>query len=246
LYTNQVAPYFRAPHIFIGFPTRYIERKWDDSMRALPELEHRRLRSSASQRFGTALTEALFMTSRDGRTFRRWQEAFLRPGIQREGQWQYGDNYIAWHVVETASDMPGAPSELSLYATESYWTGNSNRLRRYTLRIDGFVSIQAPMSGGEWVSKPLIFDGNVLVINFSTSAAGSIQVEIQDESGKALPGYSLSDCAVIYGDELERTVAWKGGADVGRLAGTPVRLRWVLKDADLYSFRFRQRKSEEY
>ena len=36
LYTNQVKPYYRAPHILIGFPTRYIERGWSDSMRALP------------------------------------------------------------------------------------------------------------------------------------------------------------------------------------------------------------------
>jgi len=130
LYTNQVKPYYRAPHIFIGFPTRYIERGWSDSMRALPELEHRKLRAKAHLRYGTALTEALLMSSRDGRSFKRWGEAFLRPGLRTKDNWSYGDNYIAWQVVETKSHIPDAPDELSLYATESYWTGTSSQLRR--------------------------------------------------------------------------------------------------------------------
>jgi len=239
LYTNQIAPYHRAPHLFVGFPTRYVERGWSDSMRSLPELEHRKLRASAHLRYGTALTEGLFMTSRDGVTFKRWGEAFLRPGPERPGQWKYGDNYIAWHVVETKSDIPGAPNELSIYASEAYWTGTSNQLRRYALRIDGFVSMQSPLSGGEFVTKPLVFKGRHLIINFATSAAGSIRVEIQDPAGKPVGGFALADCPDIFGDAIERQVSWKNGADVSKLAGKPVRLRVVLKDADLYSLRFR-------
>ncbi|NOX53996.1 MAG: twin-arginine translocation signal domain-containing protein [Planctomycetes bacterium] len=238
LYTNQIKAYYRAPHIFIGFPTRYIERGWSDSMRALPELEHRKLRAQASLRYGTALTEGLLMASRDGVLFERWNEAFLRPGIQRPGTWHYGQQYIAWHVVETRSALPGAPNELSLYAGESYWTGNSSELRRYTLRIDGFVSVQAPMAGGELITKPITFAGKQLTLNFSTSAAGDIRVELQQPDGRPIPGFALDDCNVVFGDELERTVTWKSGSDLSRLAGQPVRLRFVLRDADLYSFRF--------
>ena len=57
------------------------------------------------------------MASRDGVTFKRWNEAFLPPGIEREGTWNYGQQYIAWHVVETKSALEGAPNELSLYAS---------------------------------------------------------------------------------------------------------------------------------
>ena len=238
LYTNQIKPYYRAPHIFIGFPTRYIERGWSDSMRALPELEHRQLRAKAHLRYGTALTEALLMSSRDGLTFMRWGEAFLRPGLRNKDNWSYGDNYIAWHVVETKSHMPDAPDELSLYATESYWTGNSSQLRRFTLRVDGFVSVEAPLAGGEVITKPLRFSGSKMLLNFSTSAAGGLRVEIQDGDGKPIPGFSLEDCPEVFGDSLERVVAWKQGPDVGRLARQTVRLRFVMKDADLYSFRF--------
>ncbi len=236
LYTNQVKPYHRAPHILIGFPTRYIERGWSDSMKALPEPEHRQQRASASPRYGTALTEALLMASRDGIKFRRWNEAFLRPGIQRPGTWNYGQQYVAWHLVETQSALAGAPNELSLYATESYWTGNGSALRRYTLRLDGFVSLSTPFKGGEVITKPLTFAGSQLTMNFATSAAGSLRVEIQDHAGKPINGYSLADCPEHFGDTVDRVVRWRNGPDLAQLAGKPVRLRFVLKDADLYSF----------
>jgi hypothetical protein len=238
LYTSQVKPYHRAPHIFIGFPTRYIDRGWSDSMKALPEPAHREARAEASKRYGTAITEALLMASRDGVKFKRWNEAFLRPGIERDGTWNYGHQYIGWHLVETKSALEGAPDELSLYASESYWTGTSSAVRRHTLRLDGFVSVNAPMAGGELITKPLIFTGNRLVLNFSSSAAGGIQIEIQDASGKPHTGFSLHDCQTVFGDAVARTVTWKGGSDIGALAGKPVRLRFDLKDADVFAFQF--------
>ncbi len=112
---------------------------------------------------------------------------FCRPGIEREGTWNYGQQYIAWHLVETKSALEGAPNELSLYATESYWTGTSSALRRYTLRLDGFVSVHAPMNGGELVTKPITFTGSQLALNFASSAAGGVRVEIQDAAGKPFP-----------------------------------------------------------
>jgi hypothetical protein len=238
LYTNQIKSYYRAPQILIGFPTRYTERGWSPSMRALPEAEHRQWRSRASQRYGMAISEGLLMASRDGVRFKRWNEAFLRPGIERDGTWNYGHQYIAWHVVETKSALAGAPNELSLYAVESYWTGNSSALRRYTLRLDGFVSAAAPMSGGELVTRPITFAGQRLSLNFSSSAAGGVRVEIQDTAGKPLPGFAAADCDDVFGDALDRSVTWKGKTDVGALAGKPVRLRFVLKDADVYAFQF--------
>jgi hypothetical protein len=141
-------------------------------------------------------------------------------------------------MVETKSADEGAPDELSFYATENYWMGKSDVLRRYTLRIDGFVSVNSPMSGGEMITRPLIFTGSKLLINFSTSAAGSIRVEIQDKNGKAFPGFSFEDCPDIFGDTIGREVNWKKGSTVSALKGKAVRVRFLLKDADLFSFRF--------
>ena len=238
LYTNQVSPYVRAPHLLIGLPTLYIERGWSPSMRALPDAEDREARANAHLRYGTALTEVQLMASRDGEYFKRWNEAFMRPGVERPGTWQYGHHFAANHAVVTKSALPGAGDELSIYSSESGWHGDSNALRRYTLRLDGFVSVNAPMKGGELTTKPVTFSGEDLELNFSTSAAGSLRVEIQDAAGKALEGFALDDCHEVFGNSVARTVSWKSDASVKSLAGKPVRLRFVLHDADLYAYRF--------
>ena len=241
LYTNQITPYYRAPHLFVGFPTRYVEHPWSESLEALPELEHRRMRAGISERYGAALTDGMFMSSRDGYSFYLWPESFIRPGLRPLDNWTYGDNFQNWGIVTTPSAFAGAPGELSFYVREGYWRDGVSTLRRYTLRVDGFASVQAPLSGGEVVTKPLIFGGRELVLNFSASAAGSIRVEVlRDQMNTPVEGFSLEDCVDLLGDDLERVVRWKDGRELGGLAGTPLRLRFVLKDADLFSFRFRE------
>jgi len=238
LYTNQIQPYFRAPHIFMGFPMRYNDRGWSPSMTELPGLEERQYRAKQHPRYGTTVTDAAFMTSRDGVTFHRWGEAFIRPVPARKDTWVYGDNFVFWGMIQTRSHLEGAPDEISLYATEGYWEGTFTSFRRYTLRMDSFVSAQAPLKGGKLLTKPLKFDGSQLEINFSTSAAGSVRVEIQDGAGKPVPGCTLADCNEQFGDQLDRIVSWKSGTDVSQLSGKTVQLLFELKDADLYAFQF--------
>src|SRR5262249_4467675 len=161
----------------------------------------------------------------------RWGEAFLRPGPERRDNWVYGDGYQNWGLVETRVDDPGASNEISVYSLENSWKSTC-RLRRFTLRIDGFVSVQGPLAGGELVTKALRFDARRLILHFATSAAGSIQVEIQDSDGRVVEGFALAECLEMFGDSLGRAVRWKQGDDLRRLAGKPVRLRFVLKDAD--------------
>ena len=238
LYTNQIKPYYRAPHILLGFPARYVDRGWVEATHHLPSLDLRQQRAQTHPRYGSAVTDGLLMSSRDGLTFNRWDEAFIRPGLRTQHNWAYGDNYIGWGMIETDSTEDDSPRELSLYSTESYFTGNSSRLRRYTIRIDGFASAYAPLGGGEIITKPLTFQGKTLAINFATSAGGSVYVEIQNAAGDPLPGFALADCHEIFGDAIEYAVKWQGGQDV-TLAEQPVRLRFVLKDADLYALRFK-------
>ncbi|MBI4340532.1 MAG: hypothetical protein HY680_11365, partial [Chloroflexi bacterium] len=66
-----------------------------------------------------------------------------------------------------------------------------------------------------------------------------VRVEIQDADGRPIPGYALEEGSELYGDEIEGVVPWRDGPDVSALAGRPVRLRFALKDADLYALRFR-------
>ena len=115
-------------------------------------------------------------------------------------------------------------------------------IQRYALRADGFASVAAPLEGGELITRPLLFDrmnGEVnLQINYSTSGAGSVRIEIQDVHGNAVPGLALADAEPNVGDAIDQPVRWQSGSNVSRLAGTPLRLRIVMHDADLYSFRF--------
>jgi len=238
LYTNQITPYHRAPHLLLGFPTRYLDRGWTAAAKALPRPDYRRVRAKDSPREGTAVTDGLLITSRDRRQFSVWPESFLRPGLRHTDSWFYGDTYQNWGLVETESHLPDAPPELSLYVTERTLQETGGRLRRYSLRLDGFVSLHAPLAGGELLTPPVTFTGTELRLNVSTSAAGSVKVELQDAAGQPLPGFTLADCDDLYGDDVDLRVTWRDQADLSRLRGQPVRLRFVLSDADVFSYRF--------
>ena len=213
-YTNATISYPRAPHIYMAFPKRFVPGR-----KVVPEHP------------GAGLSDGVFMTSRDGLHWdRTFLEAFLRPGRDRNN-WTERNMGIAWGIVQTADD------ELSLYWVENY-RHPTCRLRRGTLRVDGFASAYAGYAGGELLTHPLSFEGEELVLNYATSAAGSVRVELQDVDGNPLPGYTLEENEELYGDELERPVSWKG-ISLAALAEQPVRLRFVLRDADVYSLRFR-------
>ncbi len=190
-------------------------------------------------RYGTAITDGQFMTSRDGREFHRWDETFLRPGPERKHNWLYGDCYQSLGLLETRSEDPDAPPELSLYAVEDYWK-RATRLRRYTMRIDGFVSLHARRKPGAVVTRPLVFNGKELSLNFSTSTAGNVRVEIQDVGGILIPGFTLDDSDELFGDTLDRVVSWNEKTDLTTISGNPVRVRLVMSDADVYSLQFRR------
>ena len=139
LYTNQTTAYPRAPHIFLSFPKRFLPKR------------------NLTRHPGSGASDILLMSSRDGKKFHRWNEAFLRPGPQRE-RWVNRNNFVAWGIVETASHRKGVADELSFYSMEGYYSGDDCQMRRYTLRPDGFVSVHAPLSGGELLTKTFTFD----------------------------------------------------------------------------------------
>jgi hypothetical protein len=157
-------------------------------------------------------------------------EAWITPGMGLRN-WVSRSNYPALGIV------PTGPTELSVYVSR-HNAQKSAHVLRYTFRTDGFVSVRTGYRGGEMLTRPLAFAGKALEMNYSTSAAGSVRVEIQDAAGKPISGFALADCPEIIGDEIDRVVAWKHGADVSKLAGRPIRLRFAMQEADLYSIRF--------
>jgi hypothetical protein len=76
-----------------------------------------------------------------------------------------------------------------------------------------------------------------------------VRVELQDQAGNPLPGFALEDADELKGNSLQVPARWgaevigklrrpEGDPNVGALAGRPVRLRFVMRDARLYSFQF--------
>ena len=233
LYTNAIEPYFRDPSIFVGFPSRYVERPaWTPVYDRLPEPEKRKWRMEhGHKRYGLTLTDCIFIFSRDGQRFHRTDEAFMRPGPECPGNWVYGDCYPARTLVSTKSPF-GGDDELSLYTFDRHWTGLASRLHRWRLRQDGFVSRRATYAGQKVVTKPLVFAGKELLVNFSTSARGRMFVTIRDDAGRSIRSLEL------FGDKVDRVVDFADSGKVADFAGRPVTLEFEMSDADIYSFRF--------
>lgn len=76
LYTTLTQPYFRAPHIYLAFPTRFHPERGES-------------------------TDIMFMTTRGiSRYDRTFREAFIRPGLDPQ-RWGNRSNYAALNVVPT-------------------------------------------------------------------------------------------------------------------------------------------------
>jgi len=234
LYTNCVSQYYSGKHVFVGFPTRYVERtEWTDTFNKLCGLEKRAQRCKIHPRFGLAVTDCVFMTSRDGFKWKRYDEAISRPGPEEPTNWLYGDGYPAVGMIETPGIYPGTDNELSLYMSTNHWMGIPADLYRYTARIDGFVSYNATYKPQILTTKPFIYDGDELFINFATSAIGYLYIKIKSEDGNEINSYEL------FGDKIDRQVGFKDGSP-SQFKGKPVVMEIKMSDADIYSFVFKQ------
>ncbi len=243
LYENYIMPYYRAPHTLIGFPTRYMGRRsWTPNYDELCGVENRRERAGRDPRFGLAITDCTFLCSRDGENFKRYDEAFIRPGPENGRNWVYGDGYPTWGLIETPSDVRGAESEISLLVPEGSWIEPIGLTRR-TIRKDGFVSLHAGGTRDEFViTKPFIFEGKNLYANISTSARGHLYFTLSpwDDSQGMVPVWknprAVTSCE-IFGDAADRRIPFAEGA-IEALSGKLVVMTVRMRDADLYAIRF--------
>ena len=225
LYTQQTSPYFRAPQIYIAIGGRFMPGK-----QVLSDEEAKKL--NVNPGYFKDCSDAYLMTTRGGNVYdRTFMEAFIRPGIGMKN-WVSRSNYPALNVVQTS------PEEMSVYVNQDYAQPTAH-LHRYSMRLDGFSSLSAPYKGGEMITKPFTFSGHELEINYSTSAAGEIRFELQDEKGLPIPGFTLEESQPVIGNEISRVVKWKEGSDLQSLVSKIVLLKVQMKDADLFSIRFR-------
>lgn len=222
LYTNATQPYFRAPQILISMPFRFSPEK-----KVLSDEELKLI--GAAPTMWKGVSDAVLMSSRGGNSYsRKFMESFVRPGPDAH-------NWAARSTIPGSGVIPTGKTEMSFFVTRAYTTGNAH-LERMKLRIDGFASLHAGYGEGNVITKPVILNGSKFKLNYSTSSVGYVKIVLLDEDGKELPGFTASDSGEITGDEIDGEITWKSGRTVRELEGKTVRIKFIAKDADIYSF----------
>ena len=232
LYTNNVMVYDRAPQMLVGFPVRYCERKeWTlNNDQIVSSGVKKQAMTDHEKRSGLAATDCIFMCSRDGERWHRYNEAFVTPGYEKEHNWVYGDCYLTYNFVDSGREV------YYLYAHECHRSrGIGKPLARYEIRKDGFACMMADSEEKILVTKPLVFTGKELHLNFTTSVCGYIYVDVLDEAGNPL---SEKVSFEVYGDNIDRKICFADGTDFSEFEAKPVRLRFRMQEAKLYSMWF--------
>ena len=106
-----------------------------------------------------------------------------------------------------------------------------------TLRLDGWVSLDATVREGFVETKPLYSNGAHLFINARCHSDGFVAVEVMDNWDNVWEGYARQDCRPFTGDSVHHKFSWSGGDAVNMVPGI-IKLRFHLRNAELYSFQF--------
>src|SRR5262249_5808585 len=104
------------------------------------------------------------------------------------------------------------------------------------LRRDGFASMEAGSAERMLLTRPLIFSGSYLFLNIDVAQRGQVKVELCDEEGVPLPGFTRENCLAISGDSTRKLIRWGRNSDLRKLAGTPVRFKFYITDGKLFAF----------
>lgn len=181
------------------------------------------------------------LTSRDGETWQRPSTGRPLIDVGGVGEW---DRFT---VMLTGSPPVRVGEKLHIYyrgmanrhkpyegKDEAYRTGGGIGLA--TLRADGFASLDASYDGGRVTTKPFRTNGRQLRVN-AKSDFGRLWAEVLDAEGKPIPGFTREECQVTQADRVDHAVLWQKNENLASLRGRPVRLRFYLENARLYSYR---------
>jgi hypothetical protein len=106
-----------------------------------------------------------------------------------------------------------------------------------TLRRDGFAAMTAGDAEGSILTKPIQFEAGRLCVNAKVNSGGYLRAELLDADGKPMAGYDMASCADVHGDVIWAPIVWKALATIPSSdINNPCRIRFVLKNAEFYSF----------
>ena len=194
--------------------------------------------------------------SRNGVTWQRVLNdgAITAPQLQEDRDWKqaaeqatfipYGEFKKDW---DWGQIYPHHPPLVVGNEIRFYYTGISGRhwatyhkdepdhaVGLATLRLDGFVSVEAD-GEGTLTTKSLVFLGDTLVVN-ANAEGGSLTIEALDADSKVIEGFGHANCKPITTDSVRHVVQWKDKSDCHLLQGRAIKLRFHLNSAKLYSF----------
>lgn len=124
---------------------------------------------------------------------------------------------------------------------EQYW--QRTKSTRYTIGIGrcqaGRVSYAQPISSqsGQLTTDPILLEHPTLLVNATIGQGGELRIALLNEAGETISGFTEEDAVPIGGDSLAAPVRWHEQS-LSKLLGTPVRLRFTIRNAKLYSYRF--------
>jgi hypothetical protein len=104
------------------------------------------------------------------------------------------------------------------------------------LRLDGFASMEASFDGGTLITRPYVMAGDILSLNLK-SDYGRVMVELIDIDNEPVRGFSGEDCVPIQADGVDVRVKWGNGRSLEELESQPVKIKFSLFNARLYSYR---------
>jgi len=197
-------------------------------------------RGSANQAWPNT-SDIQLAVSRDARHFMRpgGRQPFLTPGTA--GSWDSKWIYPVLRPVRMGDEL-----WLYYFGTnhdhagrlDSQAQASEAAISRAILRLDGFMAAVADYTGGELLTPPLRFHGNRLEVNLDTGGGGFCRIEILDQAGRLIPGFTFHDADELNGNSVRMPVTWKSSADLTALRGKVIRLHIRLRSSRLYAFQF--------
>lgn len=149
-----------------------------------------------------------------------------------------------WGNVQSVGGCPMISpdgTEIWLYSSgrkDSNAGSSIGSIGLWTLRRDGWCSLDSGGSTGITTTRPVRISGESLFVNCNNFSTGGLQAQIVDESGALIPGFSTSE--FIKGDNLSIQVKWpgRGNGRLGSLVGRSVKVKFLSTNTRLYSFWF--------
>lgn len=164
--------------------------------------------------------------SRDGWNWTRPDRRGFLPVSENKGDWNYAN-------VQSAGGCCLVVGDKLFFYCSGRGTGLVTSLA--TLRRDGFASLDAGSAEGTLTTRTVTFRGKHLFVNVE-APAGELRVEVLNDKGEVIAPYSAANCVPVRADKTLQAVRWKGGDDLGRVAGKAVKFRFHLRNGRLYAF----------